>query len=308
MIMEHIFGPVLSRRLGFSLGVDLVPFKTCSLDCIYCQVGRTTHKTIERRDYISLESVVSELKDALKQNQKIDYVTLSGSGEPTLNIDLGRIITAIKEITDIPVAVLTNGTLLHLESVRNELMAADLVVPSLDAASQEIFCEINQPHPDLSVTQMISGLKSFRKVFPGKMWLEVMMVKGLNDIPEEIERLKSVIASIDFDKIQLNTTVRPAGDKVIEPVNNEDLNKIKELLGEQCEVVTGFKENQNTIETDIPEKIINIIRRRPLNLSEISDSLGIPKERTTKYVYLLERQGRIESITYGSDLYYQLKR
>ena len=119
--MEHIFGPVLSRRLGFSLGVDLVPFKTCSLDCIYCQVGRTTHKTTERRDYISLESVVSELKDALKQNQKIDYVTLSGSGEPTLNINLGRIITAIKEITDIPVAVLTNGTLLHLESVRDEL-------------------------------------------------------------------------------------------------------------------------------------------------------------------------------------------
>ena len=282
--MEHIFGPVLSRRLGFSLGVDLVPFKTCSLDCIYCQVGRTTHKTIERRDYISLESVVSELKDALKQNQKIDYVTLSGSGEPTLNIDLGRIITAIKEITDIPVAVLTNGTLLHLESVRDELMAADLVVPSLDAASQEIFCEINQPHPDLNVTQMISGLKSFRKVFPGKMWLEVMMVKGLNDIPEEIEKLKSVISSIDFDKIQLNTTVRPAGDKVIEPVKNEDLNKIKELLGEQCEVVAGFKENQNTIETDIPGKIINIIRRRPLDLSEISDSLGIPQERTTKYV------------------------
>ena len=308
MIMEHIFGPVLSRRLGFSLGVDLVPFKTCSLDCIYCQVGRTTHKTIERRDYISLESVVSELKDALKQNQKIDYITLSGSGEPTLNIDLGRIITAIKEITDIPVAVLTNGTLLHLESVRDELMAADLVVPSLDAASQEIFCEINQPHPDLNVTQMISGLKSFRKVFPGKIWLEVMMVKGLNDIPEEIERLKSVISSIDFDKIQLNTTVRPAGDKVIEPVNNEDLNKIKGLLGEQCEIVAGFKENQNTIETDIPEKIINIIRRRPLNLSEISDSLGIPKGRTTKYVYLLERQGRIESITYGSESYYQLKR
>ncbi len=306
--MEHIFGPVLSRRLGFSLGVDLVPFKTCSLDCIYCQVGRTTHKTLERRDYISLESVVSELKGALKQNQKIDYVTLSGSGEPTLNIDLGRIITSIKEITDIPVAVLTNGTLLHLESVRDELMEADLVVPSLDAASQEIFCEINQPHPDLNVTQMISGLKSFKKVFPGKMWLEVMMVKGLNDIPEEIEKLKSVISSIDFDKIQLNTTVRPAGDKVIEPVKNEDLNKIKELLGEQCEVVAGFEENQNTIETDIPEKIINIIRRRPLNLSEISDSLGMPKGRTTKYVYLLERQGRIESITYGSDLYYQLKR
>ena len=306
--MEHIFGPVLSRRLGFSLGVDLVPFKTCSLDCIYCQAGKTTHKTIERKSYVSLESVIPELKDALKQSQKIDYITLSGSGEPTLNLDLGRIITAIKKITDIPVAVLTNGTLLHLESVRDELMAADLVVPSLDAVSQGIFCEINNPHPDIHVSQMISGLKSLREDFSGDIWLEIMLVKGLNDFPEEIKKLKDVISSIEFEKVQLNTTVRPAADKVIEPVTNEELASIKELLGERCEVIAGFRENQHTIDTNIPEKIISIISRRPLNLSEISDSLGIPKERTTKHVYLLEQQGKIESITYGSESYYQLKR
>ena len=306
--MEHIFGPVLSRRLGFSLGVDLVPFKTCSLDCIYCQAGKTTHKTIERKSYVSLESVIPELKDALKQSQKIDYITLSGSGEPTLNLDLGRIITAIKKITDIPVAVLTNGTLLHLERVRDELMAADLVVPSLDAVSQEIFCEINKPHPHINVSQMISGLKSLREAFSGDIWLEIMLVKGLNDFPEEIKKLKDVISSIEFEKVQLNTTVRPAADKVIEPVTNEELASIKELLGERCEVIAGFRENQHTLDTNIPEKIISIISRRPLNLSEISDSLGIPKERTTKHVYLLEQQGRIESLTYGSDSYYQLKR
>ncbi|NOQ85476.1 MAG: radical SAM protein, partial [Deltaproteobacteria bacterium] len=287
--MEHIFGPVLSRRLGFSLGVDLVPFKTCSLDCIYCQAGKTTHKTIERKSYVSLESVMPELKDALKQSQKIDYITLSGSGEPTLNLDLGRIITAIKKITDIPVAVLTNGTLLHLESVRDELMAADLVVPSLDAVSQEIFCEINKPHPHINVSQMIAGLKSLREAFSGDIWLEIMLVKGLNDFPEEIKKLKDVISSIEFEKVQLNTTVRPAADKVIEPVTNEELASIKELLGERCEVIAGFRENQHTIDTNIPEKIISIISRRPLNLSEISDSLGIPKERTKKHVYLLEQ-------------------
>ena len=306
--MEHIFGPVLSRRLGFSLGVDLVPFKTCSLDCIYCQAGKTTHKTIERKSYVSLESVIPELKDALKQNQKIDYITLSGSGEPTLNLDLGRIITAIKKITDIPVAVLTNGTLLHLESVRDELMAADLVVPSLDAVSQEIFCKINKPHPHINVSQMIAGLKSLRGDFSGDIWLEIMLVKGLNDFPEEIKKLNDVISSIEFDKVQLNTTVRPGADKVIEPVTNEELARIKELLGERCEVIAGFRENQHTIDTNIPEKIISIISRRPLNLSEISDSLGIPKERTTKHVHLLEQQGRIESLTYGSESYYQLKR
>ena len=306
--MEHIFGPVLSRRLGFSLGVDLVPFKTCSLDCIYCQAGKTTHKTIERKSYVSLESVIPELKDALKQNQKIDYITLSGSGEPTLNLDLGRIITTIKKITDIPVAVLTNGTLLHLESVRDELMAADLVVPSLDAVSQEIFCKINKPHPHINVSQMIAGLKSLRGDFSGDIWLEIMLVKGLNDFPEEIKKLNDVISSIEFDKVQLNTTVRPGADKVIEPVTNEELARIKELLGERCEVIAGFRENQHTIDTNIPEKIISIISRRPLNLSEISDSLGIPQERTTKHVHLLEQQGRIELLTYGSESYYQLKR
>ena len=306
--MEHIFGPVLSRRLGFSLGVDLVPFKTCSLDCIYCQAGKTTHKTIERKSYVSLESVIPELKDALKQNQKIDYITLSGSGEPTLNLDLGRIITAIKKITDIPVAVLTNGTLLHLESVRDELMAADLVVPSLDAVSQEIFCKINKPHPHINVSQMIAGLKSLRGDFSGDIWLEIMLVKGLNDFPEEIKKLNDVISSIEFDKVQLNTTVRPAADKVIEPVTNDELVTIKELLGERCEIIAGFRENQNTVDKNIPEKIISIITRRPLNLSEIADSLGIAKETTIKYVYLLEKQGRIELLTYGSESYYQLKR
>lgn len=306
--MEHIFGPVLSRRLGFSLGVDLVPFKTCSLDCFYCQLGRTTHKTIERRAYIALDRIISELKEALAQNQKIDYITLSGSGEPTLNLNSGKIITTIKEITDVPVAVLTNGTLLHLESVRNELMAADLVVPSLDTVSQGLFNKINRPHPQLKLSQMISGLKSFSQVFTGQLWLEIMLVKGLNDLPEEVRKIKRIVSSIKYDKIQLNTTVRPAADTIIEPLTNEELTKLKELLGERCEIIVRFTGDQHTIKTSIPEKIINIISRRPLNLSEISDSLGIPKERTTKFIYLLKQKGEIESFTYGSESYYQLKR
>jgi wyosine [tRNA(Phe)-imidazoG37] synthetase (radical SAM superfamily) len=306
--MEHIFGPVLSRRLGFSLGVDLVPFKTCTLDCVYCQVGETTDKTIERREYISLNSVIPEIKDSLTQHQKIDYITLSGSGEPTLNIKLGEIITAIKGMTDIPVAVITNGTLLHLESVREELLAADLVVPSLDAVSQEVFCKINRPHKSLEVSEMIAGLKRFRDAFSGEIRLEIMLVKGLNDMPKEIEKIKSVISSIECNKIQLNTTVRPVADKVIEPLGREDLERIKKILGERCELIAAFDENQHTVKTNISEKIIDIIKRRPLNLSDISDFLGIPEERTTKYLSLLQQQGKIESHIYGSELYYQLKR
>jgi wyosine [tRNA(Phe)-imidazoG37] synthetase (radical SAM superfamily) len=306
--MEHIFGPVLSRRLGFSLGVDIVPFKTCSLDCVYCQVGETTDKTMERREYISLNSVISEIKNSLTQHQKIDYITLSGSGEPTLNIQLGEIITAVKGITDIPVAVITNGTLLHFESVREELLAADLVLPSLDAVSQEVFCKTNRPHKSLEVSEMISGLKSFREVFSGEIWLEIMLVSGLNDTPGEIEKIKSVVSSIECDKIQLNTTVRPVADKVIEPLGREELERIKNLLGPRCEVIAEFKEDQHTVKNNISGRILDIIKRRPLNLYEISDSLGIPEERATKYISLLKEQDKIESLTYGSESYYQLKR
>ena len=306
--MKYIFGPVLSRRLGFSLGVDLVPFKTCSLDCIYCQLGKTTHRTIERQAYISSGNIILEVRKILKQNQKIDYITLSGSGEPTLNLHLGEIVTSIKEITDIPVAVLTNGTLLYLESVRDELMAADLVVPSLDAVSQELFCKINRPHPKLDVSQMISGLRNFSQVFSGKLWLEIMLVKRLNDLPEEVEKIKEVVSSVKCDKIQLNTTVRLPADREIEPLTNEELSKLKKLLGEKCEIIAGFEGQQNAVKTDIQERIISIVSRRPLNLSEISDFLGIPEERTTKHLFFLTKQGKIESLTYGSESYFQLKR
>jgi wyosine [tRNA(Phe)-imidazoG37] synthetase (radical SAM superfamily) len=306
--INHVFGPVRSRRVGFSLGVDLVPFKTCSLDCVYCQLGKTTHKAIERQAYVSSGSVIAELKEVLDQDQKVDYVTLSGSGEPTLNVHLGEIITSVKEITDIPVAVITNGTLLHLKSVRNELLAADLVVPSLDTVSQELFEKINRPHPQLDLSQMISGLRDFSQVFSGKLWLEIMLVKGLNDIPEEMLAIKKVVSSIKCDKIQLNTTVRPPAERVSTPLTNEELVRFKELLGEQCKVIAGFEGNQHIVKTDIQERIISMVSRRPLNLAEISDSLGIPKESTTKHLSLLTQQGRIESLTYGSESYFQLKR
>lgn len=306
--MEHIFGPVRSRRLGFSLGVDLVPFKTCSLNCIYCQLGPTTHQTIERREYVTQDKVIRDLEEVLRQDITIDYITLSGSGEPTLNVQLGKIIAAIKEMTDIPVAVITNGTLLHLESVRDELSTADVVLPSLDAVSQALFNAVNKPHPELTAAQMISGLKNFRKVFKGKLWLEIMLVKGVNDSPHEVRTMNEVLSTIECDKIQLNTVVRPAADTSLTPLTREELNRFKVLLGERCEVIAEGVGEQKTSSTNIAEKIITVVGRRPLNLSEISDSLGIPQERATKMLQLLTQQGKIESLTYGSELYYQLKR
>ncbi len=306
--MKYVFGPVPSRRLGFSLGVDLVPFKTCTLDCTYCQLGKTTHKTLDRKPYTPLDETVSELKAALKQHQKVDYITLAGSGEPTLSTQLGAIISSIKEMTDTPVAVLTNGTLLHLEEVRGELLLADVVVPSLDTVSQEIFAAINRPHPELTVSQMIEGLKSFRRVFSGKLWLEILLVRGINDSTEEVKKIKDVLSSIGLDMIQLNTPVRPVTDRSCKPLTPEELSCCKEILGDPCEVIASFDGRQHTMEVNLQEKICSMVSRRPLNRDEIADSLGMDRDQATEVLSLLEEQGKIESQHHGIELYYQVKR
>lgn len=183
------FGPVPSRRLGRSLGVDLVPFKTCSYDCIYCQLGPTTCKTIERKAWVPLEQVVAELPQRLAS--KPDYITLSGSGEPTLHAQLDELIARIKTLTDIPVAVLTNGSMLWQKDLRRQLLRADLVVPSLDAGDETMFQLVNRPHSQISLDKMLNGLVAFRQEFPGAYWLEVMVVGGYTGIIERSTRTRS---------------------------------------------------------------------------------------------------------------------
>ena len=306
--MKYIFGPVPSRRLGFSLGVDLVPFKTCSLDCTYCQLGKTSHKTIERKTYTPLDDTIKELRGALKQQQKIDYITIAGSGEPTLSTQLGAIITSIKAISEIPVAVLTNGTLLYRGDVRDELLQADVVVPSLDTVSQEIFTKVNRPHSELSVSQMIAGLEGFRNEFSGTLWLEIMLVHGINDCPEELEKMREVLSPIKLDMVQINTPVRPGTDRTCKPLTSQELAHCKEVLGEPCEVIASFDGRQHTLEANLKEKICSMVSRRPLNLSEIADSLGMDREKATEVLSLLEEQGQIELHKHGAEYYYQVKR
>jgi wyosine [tRNA(Phe)-imidazoG37] synthetase (radical SAM superfamily) len=181
---KHLFGPVPSRRLGMSLGVDLIPKKVCSLNCVYCEVGKTTNLTLERKEYVSVEAVKAELKHYFNHNSFAvpDYITFSGSGEPTLNIYLGEILQFIKENKpDIPIAVLTNGTLLYKEEVRKSLLQADVVLPSLDAATEPVFKKINRPVKDLNISECIQGLIEFRKEFSNKIWLEIFILPGYND-------------------------------------------------------------------------------------------------------------------------------
>ena len=286
--IKHIYGPVPSRRLGFSLGLDLVPYKVCSFDCVYCQLGKTTMHTIKRKAYIDYKEIIKELKDVLKQGKKIDYITISGSGEPTLNTEIGRLIREIKKITSIPVAVLTNSSLFSDPVLRKQLLPSDLVIPSLDAASPDIFRKIDRPHPSIKIDEIIDGLIKFRKMYKGKIWLEVMLVKGINDDLQEIEKIKEAALRIKPDRIQLNLPVRPPQGKNIFPPSEKKLAQIKKIFGKKAEIIcpkkTGKKQKHITV---TGKEIYELIKRRPVTLSDICGSLGLNENEAIKYTQFL---------------------
>jgi GTPase len=229
--MKIIFGPVNSKRLGNSLGIDIVPYKICTFDCIYCEIGKTTKKTIERESFFDPEILIPELDESLKKHRDLNFITFSGSGEPTLNKDIGKIIDLIKDRTDIPITVITNGSLLHIEQVREDISKADLIMPSLDAPSDEIFKLINQPHKNLEFEKIISGLEKLRDSFPGRIDLEIMFIKGLNDSNQTINSFKKVLSRLKFDSLFLNTVVRPpAYSNLCKPLSSEELDLLKKTF------------------------------------------------------------------------------
>ncbi len=304
----HIYGPVPSRRLGFSLGIDIIPFKTCSLNCIYCQIGPTTKKIIHRKEYLSSSGILSQIKKKLSSGQRIDYITFSGSGEPTLNKILEKLIREIRKITSIPVAVLTNSTLLSQKSTRNALMHADLVVPSLDAATQEIFVKVNRPHSSLKLEEIIKGLWKFRQEFKGSIWLEIMLVKSVNDSPSHIRKLKKAIAEIKPDKVQLNTVIRPPAEKNARPLSLRELEKINKVFGKNCEIIAEFsREAQKSTPENLEGAILSLIQRRPVTLADISNSLGKHKNEIIKYLNFLLVEGKIKSVIHKGLKYFEPK-
>jgi len=287
---------VPSRRLGRSLGIDIVPLKHCTLDCVYCQLGRTTQKTIERRDYVPVEAVLAELRDTLKKGLKADFITISGSGEPTLNSRLGDLIDGIKKITDIPVAIMTNGTLLYREDVRADCAKADLVVPSLDAGDEAAFQKVNRPYRDISIEKLVDGLVTFRKEFPGRIWLEVFLVEGLNTDIAEIDKIRGLIKRISPDKVQLNTAVRPTADPAIKKVDAEKLEIIARQIGDGCEVVADLPpRHSDKLMHSTAEDILSMLKRRPCSLNDISSGLGIPPNEALKHITELQHRGLIDS-------------
>ena len=301
----YLYGPVPSWRLGNSLGVDIIPFKTCSFNCIYCEIGRTTDLTVQRKEYVSTASVIEELKTFLSKRKNIDYIAFSGSGEPTLNSKIGEMVSEVKKFTDIPVAILTNSSLLNKEEIRRELIKADVILPSLDAVSQSIFESLNRPHPSLKIEEIIKGLIEFRKEFKNKIWLEVLLVRGVNDTPEEIYKLAKVIEKIGPDKVQLNTVVRPPAEEGVFALSQKELCSIEKELPGKVEIVRKFRkvlsrERVGKLESDIK----NLLKRRPCTLSDISYALRADPKKVMENLTVLERHAEIKSELHNRKRYY----
>lgn len=305
---SRIFGPVPSRRLGRSLGVDLVPYKTCTYDCIYCQLGRTTDQTCERKSYVKASEIIEELKKKLAHlATPPNYITISGSGEPTLNSEIGLIISEIKTITEIPLAVLTNGSLLHLEKVRADLANADLVIPSLDAASPQLFKFINRPHHSLHLRQILLGLKKFRSEFSGKIWLEIMFCAGINDDPKEIQRIKETAEWIGPDRVQLNTVIRPPAEEFAYPLSMSQLEKVQRILGNNTEIIPKFARVEKFPKVcPRDEEILEMLKRRPCPAEEIALALGYDLEVVYQCLHKLRKEGTINYRMHLDHTFYEI--
>ncbi|HEY6951169.1 MAG TPA: radical SAM protein [Bacteroidota bacterium] len=303
---NYVFGPVPSRRLGLSLGVDVIPKKVCTLDCVYCEVGTTDKRALRRREYFPADAIIAEIEEALAERSALDFITFSGSGEPTLNLKLGEIIRAAKQLTSVPVAVITNGTLLHLEDVRFDLAAADVVLPSLDAASQGVFEKIDRPHPQLRVDAIVKGLKEFREEYKGQLWLEIMIVKGYNDDEQELLNLRTVVKEIRPEKIQLNTVVRPPSVEGVQPVTDGQLKEIQELFGESCEIIGSYAKHQTAeVGKCNPAQILALLERRAMTLDGIVDSQKAGRDNVVDVLRELKDAGSIVSFVHRNEEYFR---
>lgn len=303
---QHIFGPVPSRRLGRSLGVDLIPAKTCSYDCIYCQVGLTSLKTIERKEYVPVPVVLTELEQKLLETEPPDYITLSGSGEPTLHSKISEVISGIKKLSKVPVAVLTNGSLLFMPEVRRDLMNADLALPSLDAGDEAMFQKVNRPHPEITFERMIQGLARFREEYAGPIWLEVFLLEGFSDSPEEAEKIARWIPMIKPDRVQLNTAVRPTAEKFARAVPEEKLRILAKIFGPKTEIIADYPDIQTGGKYSVSEgEVLSMLKRRPCSLPDIIKGLKTGEEDARRLIEDLLIKGEIVSEKKRNTVYYK---
>ena len=302
---KYVFGPVPSRRLGRSLGVDLLPHKVCSLDCVYCQLAHTTVKTTRRGAYVPAAEVLAELRSALAGGVSCDYITLSGSGEPTLHSDLGVVVSAITAMTDIPLAVITNGTTLSDPEVRAALAPADLVIPSLDAGDAETFAAINRPCEEIDFDVYVEGLKAFVREFPGRVHLEVFLAAGINDSDQQVRKIRTIADEIAPDRIDVNTVTRPPADSAVRAVEPDRLRHLCELLGPSAHIIAAGHDHSELSVAASRDDVLGMLRRRPCTLDDLAVGLGCPRDALIGLLEGLAEESLITTTDQDGLSYYQ---
>lgn len=307
---RHLFGPVASRRLGFSLGVDLVPYKTCTFNCVYCECGPTTCLTLNRSEYIKGREVISELEDLLAHPPPIDHITFSGSGEPTLSTAIGDVIAYLNRLKiHYPTAVLTNGSLLWQSEVREEIRDADLVLPTLTTVHEETFRRIHRAHPALSIRKILEGLVLFRRAFRGEIWLEVFLVPPLNTSREELEGLQSAIERISPERVQLNTLDRPCAEAWVRPASEDEMAEAKKILDfEPTDILTrGTLPRHAEYASFAYEMMRETLLRRPCTVEDLVNITGLHGGEVAKVLDGLREEGVLEARSVEGRIFYLLR-
>jgi len=301
---KYLFGPVPSRRLGRSLGVDLTPFKTCSFDCIFCQLGRTTRKTLTRKEYVPVEKVIAELDEWLKTDNSADYITLSGSGEPTLNSEFGRVIDFVRNATTIPVVLLTNASLLSDPEVRAQAAQANVVKVSLSAWDQFSLEHINRPHRDIAFKRLIEGQWLFRKEFKGQLWMEVFLVWGTNTTAKDVSSIAELVKAVEPNKVQLNTAVRPPCEEYAYAVPEDQMGALARLFDPPAEVIAEYSSDASAKVQANEADILGMLKRRPCTLDQICRVFGLHKNEASKYLGKLTRTGQARERRKAGEVYF----
>lgn len=309
MAYKYVFGPIPSRRLGISLGIDLLPFKTCSFNCIYCECGRTTQYLNERKEFFPVEDIFSEISDYLSNNEYPDFLTFSGSGEPTLYSKLGDLISMCKSnFPEVKIAILTNSSLLYREDVRKECSLADVVLPSLDSARLESFIKLDRPLDKDKLNLIILGLIEFRKIYDKEIWLEIFFAQGINDTEEDLESLYQAIIKIKPDLIQLNTLDRPPAESFTKPVTKKFLEDVAKRWNDlPVEIISRYK-NRNEIENyskEFEQQLLNALKRRPLTRSDLIAAFNKPMVEIAKYLDILEYEKKIKNVILNKKIFIQ---
>jgi wyosine [tRNA(Phe)-imidazoG37] synthetase (radical SAM superfamily) len=305
---KYLFGPVPSRRLGRSLGVDLIPYKTCSQDCVFCQLGRTPEKTITRNEYVPIEEVCDEITEWLKKDGNADHGTLAGSGEPTLHSNFGDVLKYVKEKSAIQTVLLTNGSLFHLPEVRESATQAHIVKVSVSAWDQNSFGWINRPHQLIDFKQLIAGQKEFRNAFKGELWVEVFLVAGMNSMSSDVSNISVLVEQLKPDRIHLNTAVRPPAEDFVKPLSKDQLTSLCNLFHSPVEIIASYKNKEDREISANEEAIFSMLTRRPCTAEDIAGTFGMHFNEVSKYLGNLLRKKLIRTERTGNSIYYRMTR